>query len=109
MKPPVIVTLADGTALVDFRRFLEKKIAERWPPQRTGGRGRPSGSGMRALAREMRIHHTRLSHIMREAEKSGSLKDSDFDRISRAFGRSREEFYGDYLEWWSALASGKKE
>lgn len=108
MRAPIVVKLDDGTALVDLRRYLDERAAQRWPHRRTGKRGRPGGGGMRALAAAMGIHPSRLSHLITEAEETGSIRTSLFHRFARAFEEPPKTLMERYLEWWTALTTTKE-
>ena len=108
MGAPRVVRLEDGTNIVELRRFVLTMIERRWPSKRTGKRGRPSGSGLAALARAMKIHPSRLSHIIKAADWSGEMRSADFDRIAHGLGLNGLELRNEYQQFWSEVLTTKE-
>jgi len=112
---PTVVRVVDDDLkrvfdFVELRSYIEAKALELWPPKRSGRAGRPSGGGFQCLAEEMGISPSRLSHMLRGAERDGTIRSRDIVRLSRGLDlvpplaedqTALEAAFDDYTAWWS--------
>lgn len=89
--------------LIAFRAFLAIEIAKRWPPVRTGKRGRPPGSGWTRLAKEMRYTRSALLAALDSAQRRARLDVDVATDIAHALGMELDALVERNHRWVEAL------